>query len=337
MSILVDRNTKVVVQGITGAAGSFHAEQMIAYGTRVVAGVTPGRGGTRFQGGPPIFDTLGDAVRETGANATVIFVPPLHAADAILEAAGVGVPLVVTITEGIPVLDMVKVRRFLQDKPGVRLLGPNCPGVITPGQCKIGIMPGHIHRPGPVGIVSRSGTLTYEAVNQLTALGLGQSTAVGIGGDPVNGTDFVDCLSRFEADPETEAIVLIGEIGGSGEEWAARYIARNVTKPVVGFIAGRSAPAGRRMGHAGAVISGASGTAEAKIAALREAGVVVCESLAGIGQAMRDVLARKTVRTAPRRGGAAPRAERGRGKARPAGRATAARRAARAEQGPPRL
>jgi succinyl-CoA synthetase alpha subunit len=296
MSIFVDRNTKVVVQGITGSAGSFHAEQMLAYGTRVVAGVTPGRGGSRFQGAVPTFDTVADAVRETGANASVIFVPPLHAADAVLEAAGAGIPLVVTITEGIPVLDLVKVKRFLRDKPGVRLLGPNCPGVITPGQCKIGIMPGHIHRPGSIGIVSRSGTLTYEAVNQLTALGLGQSTAVGIGGDPVNGTDFVDCLSRFEADPETEAIVLIGEIGGSGEEWAASYIAKNVTKPVVGFIAGRSAPPGRRMGHAGAVISGACGTAEAKIASLREAGVVVCESLAEIGQTMRDLLARKKVR-----------------------------------------
>ncbi len=296
MSILVDRNTRVVVQGITGAAGSFHAEQMLAYGTKLVAGVTPSRGGTPFLGKVPIFDTVQEAVRETGANASVIFVPPLHAADAILEAAGAGIPLVVAITEGIPVQDMVKVKRFLEGAPGVRLLGPNCPGVITPGQCKIGIMPGHIHRPGPVGIVSRSGTLTYEAVNQLSALGLGQSTAVGIGGDPVNGTDFVDCLSRFEADPETEAIVLIGEIGGSGEEWAARFVAKNVSKPVVGFIAGRSAPPGRRMGHAGAVISGASGGAEGKIAALRDAGVVVCERLAGIGQAMRDVLARESRR-----------------------------------------
>ena len=296
MAIFVDRNTKLLVQGITGAAGSFHAQQMLAYGTRVVAGVTPSRGGTRFQETVPVFDTVADAVRETGANASVIFVPPLHAADAILEAAGAGIPLVVTITEGIPVQDMVRVKRFLEGTPGVRLLGPNCPGVITPDQCKIGIMPAHIHRPGPIGLVSRSGTLTYEAVNQLSAFGLGQSTAVGIGGDPVNGTDFVDCLSRFEADPETEAIVLIGEIGGSGEEWAARYIARNVTKPVVGFIAGRSAPPGRRMGHAGAVISGGAGTAEAKLAALRDAGVVVCESLAAIGQTMRDVLARKRSR-----------------------------------------
>jgi succinyl-CoA synthetase alpha subunit len=333
MSIFVDRNTRVLVQGITGSAGSFHAEQMLAYGTRLVAGVTPGRGGTRFAQGTPIFDTVADAVRETGANASCIFVPPPYAADAILEAASAGIALIVAITEGIPVLDMVKVKRFLQDRPGVRLLGPNCPGVITPGQCKIGIMPGHIHRPGPIGIVSRSGTLTYEAVNQLTALGLGQSTAVGIGGDPVNGTDFVDCLSRFEADPETEAIVLIGEIGGSGEEWAARYIKKNVTKPVVGFIAGRSAPPGRRMGHAGAVISGASGTADAKIAALRDAGVVVCQSPAAIGEAMRDRLARRTARAA-RGGRASSGPER---RTRTAARSQSGRRAARAEQGPPRL
>jgi succinyl-CoA synthetase alpha subunit len=335
VSIFVDRNTRVVVQGITGAAGSFHAEQMLAYGTRLVAGITPGRGGTRFQQTVPIFDTVADAVRETGANASVIFVPPPFAADAIMEAASAGVSLVVAITEGIPVLDMVKVKRFLEDKPGVRLLGPNCPGVITPGQCKIGIMPGHIHRPGPIGIVSRSGTLTYEAVKQLTDLGLGQSTAVGIGGDPVNGTDFVDCLTRFEADPETEAIVLIGEIGGSGEEWAARFIGKNVTKPVVGFIAGRSAPPGRRMGHAGAVISGASGTAEAKIAALRAAGVVVAESPAGIGVAMQQLLARRRGRAAAKRGGAPARAA-GRTSSRSAIRSPS-RRAARAEQGPPRL
>jgi succinyl-CoA synthetase alpha subunit len=335
VSIFVDRNTRLVVQGITGAAGSFHAEQMLGYGTRLVAGITPGRGGTRFQQTVPIFDTVADAVRETGANASVIFVPPPFAADAIMEAASAGVSLVVAITEGIPVLDMVKVKRFLEDKPGVRLLGPNCPGVITPGQCKIGIMPGHIHRPGPIGIVSRSGTLTYEAVKQLTDLGLGQSTAVGIGGDPVNGTDFVDCLTRFEADPETEAIVLIGEIGGSGEEWAARFIGKNVTKPVVGFIAGRSAPPGRRMGHAGAVISGASGTAEAKIAALREAGVVVAESPAGIGVAMQQLLARRRGRAAAKRGGAPARAS-GRTSSRSAIRSPA-RRAARAEQGPPRL
>jgi succinyl-CoA synthetase alpha subunit len=330
MSIFVDSNTKVLVQGITGGAGSFHAEQMLAYGTRLVAGVTPGRGGTRFEQGPPIFDTVADAVHETGANASCIFVPPPHAADAILEAASAGVSLIVAITEGIPVLDMVKVKRFLQDKPGVRLLGPNCPGVITPGRCKIGIMPGHIHRPGPIGIVSRSGTLTYEAVHQLTALGLGQSTAVGIGGDPVNGTDFVDCMSRFEADPETEAIVLIGEIGGSAEEWAARYIKKNVTKPVVGFIAGRSAPPGRRMGHAGAVISGASGTAEAKVAALREAGVVVCQSPAEIGEAMQHLVRRRTARRGKASAGSGGR----RSSTRTAVRQPSGRRAARAE---PRL
>jgi succinyl-CoA synthetase alpha subunit len=337
VSIFVDRNTKVLVQGITGSAGSFHAEQMLAYGTRVVAGVTPGRGGTRFVQGTPIFDTVADAVRETGANASAIFVPPPFAADAILEAAGAGVPLIVAITEGIPVLDMVKVKRFLEDRPGVRLIGPNCPGVITPGQCKIGIMPGHIHRPGPIGIVSRSGTLTYEAVNQLSALGLGQSTAVGIGGDPVNGTDFVDCLSRFEADPETEAIVLIGEIGGSGEEWAARFIEKNVTKPVVGFIAGRSAPPGRRMGHAGAVISGSSGTADAKIAALLEAGVVVSQSPAGIGEAMQHVLSRRRARRVSKPAAGAPRGRRGKSATRASGRSREARQAARADQGRPEL
>src|SRR5512138_2535861 len=255
MSIFVDRNTKVLVQGITGAAGSFHAEQMLAYGTRLVAGVTPGRGGTRFEQGPPIFDTVADAVRETGANASCIFVPPLHAADAILEAAAAGIPLIVAITEGIPVLDMVKAKRFLEDKPGVRLLGPNCPGVITPGQCKIGIMPGHIHRPGTVGIVSRSGTLTYEAVKQLTDLGLGQSTAIGIGGDPIIGTTHTDALRLFQEDDETDAIVMIGEIGGTAEEDAAAYAKDNVTKPIVAFIAGQTAPPGRRMGHAGAIRS----------------------------------------------------------------------------------
>jgi succinyl-CoA synthetase alpha subunit len=292
MSIFVDRNTRVVVQGITGAAGSFHAEQMLAYGTRVVAGVTPGRGGTRFGNTVvPIFHTVERAVKETGANASVVFVPPAGAADAILEAADAGVELVVAITEGIPVLDMVRVKRALEDNERVRLLGPNCPGLITPGQCKIGIMPGHIHRPGRVGIVSRSGTLTYEAVEQITSLGMGQSTAVGIGGDPVHGTDFIDCLRRFEADPETDAIIMIGEIGGTEEEAAAAFVAKNVSKPVVGFIAGRTAPPGKRMGHAGAVISGGSGTADAKMAAMREAGIAVCDGPHLLGRTVKEALA----------------------------------------------
>jgi len=292
MSIFVNGATRVLVQGITGSAGSFHAEQMLEYGTQIVGGVTPGRGGTKFGDWIPVFHTVDEAVRETGANATVIFVPPAGAADAIAEAALAGIPLVVAITEGIPVLDMVRVKRLLADLPAVRLLGPNCPGVITPGQCKIGIMPGHIHRPGSVGIVSRSGTLTYEAVGQLTALGLGQSTAIGIGGDPVHGLDFIDCLKAFEADPETEAVVLIGEIGGSEEEAAARYIAEKMSKPVVGFIAGRSAPPGRRMGHAGAVVSGSSGSAAAKIAALEAAGVRICAGPHEMGKTMFDVLHR---------------------------------------------
>ena len=291
MSILVDRSTRVVVQGVTGAAGSFHAEQMLDYGTQVVAGVTPGRGGTRFAGRVPVFHTVDQAVRETGADASVVFVPPAGAADAILEAADAGVALVICITEGIPVLDMVRVRRALDARPETRLLGPNCPGIITPGQCKIGIMPGHIHRAGRIGIVSRSGTLTYEAVDQLTRLDLGQSTAVGIGGDPVHGTDFVDCLRRFEADPDTDAVIMIGEIGGSEEEAAAAFIAKHVTKPVVGFIAGRTAPPGKRMGHAGAVISGGKGTADAKIDALRAAGVAVCEGPHLLGRTMKELLA----------------------------------------------
>ncbi|HEX9308127.1 MAG TPA: succinate--CoA ligase subunit alpha [Anaeromyxobacter sp.] len=290
MSIFVDRSTRVLVQGITGAAGTFHAEQMLEYGTHVVAGVTPGRGGTRFANRVPVFHTVERAVSETGANASVVFVPPAFAADAILEAAEAGLPLVVCITEGIPVLDMVRVRRALEVRGGTRLLGPNCPGLITPGQCKIGIMPGHIHRPGRIGIVSRSGTLTYEAVEQLTSLGLGQSTAVGIGGDPVHGTDFIDCLKRFEADPDTDAVVLIGEIGGAEEEAAAAFVAQSVTKPVVGFIAGRTAPPGKRMGHAGAVISGGSGTAEAKLEALRAAGIAVCEGPHLLGRTMKDLL-----------------------------------------------
>ena len=296
MSILVDKNTRVLVQGITGSAGSFHSEQMMAYGTQVVAGVTPGRGGTKFQGQVPIFNTVEQAVRETGANAAAVFVPPPFAADAILESADARVPLIVAITEGIPILDMVRVRRFLRDLPGVRLIGPNCPGVITPGQCKIGIMPGHIHRPGRIGVVSRSGTLTYEAVLQLTDLGLGQSTAVGIGGDPVHGTDFVDVLELLQGDPETEGIIMIGEIGGTEETRAATWAKKNLSKPVVGFIAGRTAPPGKRMGHAGAVISGGADTAEAKMDAMRDAGMVVCDSPSTLGKAMKDLLAGKKPR-----------------------------------------
>jgi succinyl-CoA synthetase alpha subunit len=321
LSIFIDRNTRVLVQGITGSAGSFHTEQMLAYGTNVVAGVTPNRGGTKFQGAVPIFHTVAAAVKETGADATVVFVPPPHAADAIIENAEAGVPLVVVITEGISILDMVKVRRYLETRPKTRLIGPNCPGVITPGQCKIGIMPGHIHRPGRVGVVSRSGTLTYEAVKQITDLGLGQSTAVGIGGDPVHGTDFVDVLRAFNEDDETEAIIMIGEIGGTEEEKGAAYVRDHVEKPVVGFIAGRTAPPGKRMGHAGAVISGGSGTAEAKMAAMREAGITVVDGPHLLGRAMKDALgkagrakpklaaAKRPVSVpGPARKGAAPRA-----------------------------
>jgi succinyl-CoA synthetase alpha subunit len=290
VSIIVDRNTRVLVQGITGSAGSFHAEQMLEYGTRIVAGVTPGRGGTRFLGSVPLFNTVEQAVRETGADAGVVFVPPPFAADAILEGADAGLELIVAITEGIPVLDMVKVRRYLGEHPGVRLIGPNCPGIITPGQCKMGIMPGHIHRPGHIGVVSRSGTLTYEAVGQLTALGHGQSTAVGIGGDPVHGTNFIDCLALFEADPDTEGVIMIGEIGGSEEEQAAAWVKAHMTKPVVGFIAGRTAPPGKRMGHAGAVISGGSGGADAKLDAFRAAGITVCEGPHLLGRTMHDLM-----------------------------------------------
>jgi len=293
LSIYVDRDTRVLVQGITGSAGSFHTEQMLEYGTRVVAGVTPNRGGTRFQGTVPIFHTVAAAVKETGANAAAIFVPPPYAADAIIEAAESDVALIIAITEGIPVLDMVRVRRYVESRPKSRLIGPNCPGVITPGQCKIGIMPGHIHRPGRIGVVSRSGTLTYEAVKQLTDLGLGQSTAVGIGGDPVHGTDFVEVLRAFEADGETEAVIMIGEIGGSEEERGAAFVRAHMSKPVVGFIAGRTAPPGKRMGHAGAVVSGGSGTAEAKIEAMRQAGITVVESPHLLGRAMKDALARR--------------------------------------------
>ncbi len=308
MSIFVDRGTRVVVQGITGSAGSFHTEQMMAYGTKVVAGVTPGRGGTLFRNTVPIFNSAEEAVRQTGANAAAIFVPPPFAAEAIIEAADAGLALVVAITEGIPILDMVRVRRYLQGVSGTRLIGPNCPGVITPGQCKIGIMPGHIHRPGRIGVVSRSGTLTYEAVAQLTALDLGQSTAVGIGGDPVNGTDFIDCLSRFEADPGTDGVVMIGEIGGSAENLAATWVKENMSKPVVGFIAGRTAPPGKRMGHAGAVISGGGDTAAAKTEALREAGIAVCEGPHLLGKAMAEALEHRRARKAGKRAASIARA-----------------------------
>ncbi|OFV79753.1 MAG: succinate--CoA ligase subunit alpha [Acidobacteria bacterium RIFCSPHIGHO2_02_FULL_67_57] len=291
MSVLVDKKTRVVVQGMTGREGSFHAGQMLEYGTKVVAGVTPGKGGMKHLG-VPVFDTVEQAVRATGANASVVFVPPAFAADAVLEAADAGLPLVVCITEGIPTLDMVKVSAVLAAR-GTRLIGPNCPGIISPGQCKIGIMPGFIHQRGPVGLVSRSGTLTYEAVAQLTALGLGQSTCIGIGGDPIIGTSFTDAVRLFNDDAETKAIVLIGEIGGTAEEQAAAYIKKNVRKPVVGFIAGRTAPPGRRMGHAGAIIAGGAGTAKEKIAALRKAGVTVAESPAEIGATVAAVLKKK--------------------------------------------
>jgi succinyl-CoA synthetase alpha subunit len=283
MSILVGKNTKVIVQGLTGSAGTFHAKQMREYGTAVVGGVTPGKGGSSHEGFP-IFDTVADAVKKTGANASVIYVPPPGAADAILEAAAAGIEVVVCITEGIPILDMVKAKRALGAYPKTVLVGPNCPGVITPGECKIGIMPGYIHTPGSVGIVSRSGTLTYEAAHQLTVLGLGQSTAVGIGGDPVKGFDFIDCLQRFERDPQTKAVLMIGEIGGASEEEAARFVKENMKKPVAGFIAGVTAPPGRRMGHAGAVISGGKGAAADKIAAMRDAGIAIAPTPTDLGK-----------------------------------------------------
>jgi succinyl-CoA synthetase alpha subunit len=288
MSVLVDKNTRLIVQGFTGREGTFHAQQAIAYGTNVVGGVTPGKGGTKHLD-LPVFDTVAQAVKEAGANVSVIFVPPPFAADAIMEATDAGLPLVVCITEGIPALDMVKAWQFLQGKK-TRLIGPNCPGIISPGKCKIGIMPGHIHKEGHVGVVSRSGTLTYEAVGQLTGLGIGQSTCIGIGGDPIIGTNFVDALQLFNADPDTHAIVMIGEIGGNAEETAAAYVKAHVKKPVVGFIAGQTAPPGRRMGHAGAIISGGSGKASDKIKAMQEAGITVCASPAELGEKVQSRL-----------------------------------------------
>ncbi|MBI4429457.1 MAG: succinate--CoA ligase subunit alpha [Ignavibacteriales bacterium] len=297
MSILVDESTKLVVQGVTGAEGTFHTQQMIEYGTSVVAGVTPGKGGTSYRGNEkdqfvrsiPVFNTVAEAVQQEGANTSVIFVPAGFAADAILEAADAGIRLIVTITEGIPAADMMKVYEYIRAK-GVRMIGPNCPGIITPGECKVGIMPGFIHKEGRVGLISRSGTLTYEAVWQLTERGIGQSTCVGIGGDPVIGTRFIDAIKLFHEDDGTDAIIMIGEIGGTAEEEAAEFIKRHVKKPVVGFIAGRTAPPGRRMGHAGAIISGGKGTAEEKMKAMNEAGIIVAESPAVIGETLEKAL-----------------------------------------------
>jgi succinyl-CoA synthetase alpha subunit len=288
MSILIDKSTRVLCQGL-GKAGTFHALQCRDYGTQMVGGVVPGKGGQTKEGFP-LFNTVAEAVRKTGANATMIFVPPPAAADAIMEAADAGIAVIVAITEGIPVLDMARAKRFVDEKPGCRLIGPNCPGVITPGQCKIGIMPGYIHKPGPVGVISRSGTLTYEAVWQLSNLGLGQSTCVGIGGDPIIGTDQIDLLKLFQDDPQTEGILMMGEIGGTAEERAAEYVKKHVKKPVAAFIAGQTAPPGKRMGHAGAIISGGSGSAADKIAALRAAGIAVADSPADLGVTMQRAM-----------------------------------------------
>jgi succinyl-CoA synthetase alpha subunit len=306
MSILVDSNTKVICQGITGKSGTFHTDQCLLYGSKFVGGVTPGRGGSTWEGPQskkqlPVFNTVAESVRATGANASMVFVPPPGAADAIMEAADAGVKLIIAITEGIPVLDMARAKRYLKTKPGVRLVGPNCPGVITPGQCKIGIMPGYIHKPCEagkpgIGVISRSGTLTYEAVFQLSSLGYPQSTCVGIGGDPIIGTNQIELLELFQNDPGTEAILLIGEIGGNAEELAAEYVAKHVTKPVAAFIAGQTAPAGRRMGHAGAIISGGSGSAGDKIAALKKAGLEVAPTPADLGSAVQKAIAAKKKR-----------------------------------------
>jgi succinyl-CoA synthetase alpha subunit len=287
VSIFIDNNTRLLVQGITGRDGSFHTRQMIEYGTQVVGGVTPGKGGQKFDDSVPIFNTVHQAVSETGANATVIYVPPMFAADAMMEAADAGIPFIVCITEGVPVLDMTRVYPFVKEK-GARLLGPNCPGLISPGKSKVGIIPGRICTPGPIGLVSRSGTLTYEVVFQMTRAGMGQTTCVGIGGDPINGTNFIECLAAFEADPDTEAVVMIGEIGGTDEQEAARFVKEKMSKPVVGFIAGQTAPPGRRMGHAGAIISGSAGTAAEKIEAFEDAGIGVAKRPIDVVQLLKD-------------------------------------------------